>query len=793
MPVLFFFSNLGNIHLCVDRFGPSASLLFQHRTKLPSVEREVSCALENLFDSYSRPTGTMMNIPQGHRSGSGRRRSLSSFQQPGPTTTRTAGSTSGESRQSSLGGSASHNKSHAATTTTTTTTTTRATTAVEDQLRAMLASEAVYTPSLCAQATQSSSQTRPTGSNGTNTTLSHGQQDEQMPMQTQTAGEWRSKICEWCYRVIDHFRYDREVVSVAMNFFDRYLVLVGSAGAAGVNSGVGSGSSSAVGIDIDSRTYQLAAMTALYVATKLHADRVDPLPATTTEPMSASTPQRQARVQPSSSSAACSSTARPTRPSNLNTTDHRRSSVNDNLVQHGLPSTLPPTPDAPTKVHRSKLRLSSFVELSRGQFSAQDITDMERQLLHVLRWRVNPPTPMVLVSHLLRVMPLFGRPDGTTTTTAVKGTDPTSLQHRTLVLHVLHELSRYLTELSICLPTTISSTHTSSEMAYVSILLSLDLLSDVTAVPPAVRVEYMRRLDWLSDGRLNTRRTKVVELKDKVGRAFVPDMLQDSLAAAMGVGGEGGSGGSNGSGGHPILIARDAGLLSEEVERRCGGRCFTPTQTPAAAAEMEVEFNPPPSEPAIIAANGINTSFNRSDSLIVSSNASLAGSSVDSFDDDIDVNTDDGDDKALEYTLIDPETGRNRSVNCVAEQTVLQLQQSRRDSSNKIAKRSDKYAHHQHPFHVNSATATAGPPETTLENTISAGTAPPPGHVRHSSCSSWMSDSSESPHSVIAEALNAAAAMGGGGGSGPSATTGQARPPTHHQAHHQAPAQGYLL
>ena len=717
------------------------------------------------------------------------------------------------------------------------------TTAVEDQLQAMLRSEDVYTPSLCVEAMSklSSRSSRSTACTCTS-------------WQGQGHTEWRSKICEWSYRVIDHFRYDREVVSVAMNYFDRYLVLVGrrntvsgtetANGAAGANSGVGSGlrlstatgaRSAAVIENIDSRTYQLAAMTALYVATKLHADRVDPLPLPQVQPQV----QVQGQPQAQATSSTATNTTTTTRPNALNATDHRRSSVNQNLVQHGLPSAIPPTPDAPQKVHRSKLRLSSFVELSRGQFSAKDITDMERHLLDVLGWRVNPPTPMVLVSHLLRVMPLFGRPgtsrnacgSATTTTTTIgngnAGTDPASLQHRTLVLHVLHELSRYLTELSICLPPTVSSTHTSSELAFVAILLSLDLLSDVTAVPRAVRLGYLQRLDWLSGGRLNARRTKVVELKDTVGRAFVPDMLQDSLLAAMG-GGEGSANGaagsanasgSGGSGGHPILIARDAGLLSEEVERRCGGRCFAPTPTPidptpapvvapsvaAAEMEVEVEFNPPPPESAIIRANanaakgGINTSFHPERLIVSASTSPLAGASADSFDIDID---DDDDD--LEYTTVDPETGRNRSVNCVAEQTVLQLQhpqQPGRDPPNKTAKRSDKYVQHQHPFHADAnAAAPAGLPETHLENTTSTGTAPP-GHVRNASCSSWMSDSSESPISVIAEALNAAAAMGGGCGSAPSAasapsssggTAGQARPPTH-QAHHQAPAQGYLL
>ena len=58
---------------------------------------------------------------------------------------------------------------------------------------------------------------------------------------------WREKICEWCYQVVDHFDYNREVVSVAMNYLDRYLATR----------------------TVNRRIFQLAAMTALYLAIKL--------------------------------------------------------------------------------------------------------------------------------------------------------------------------------------------------------------------------------------------------------------------------------------------------------------------------------------------------------------------------------------------------------------------------------------------------------------------------------------------------------------------------------------------
>ena len=59
---------------------------------------------------------------------------------------------------------------------------------------------------------------------------------------------WRVKIAEWCYQVVDHFDFSREVVCVAIHYLDRYL------GTKYVNK----------------KMFQLAAMTSLYLAIKLH-------------------------------------------------------------------------------------------------------------------------------------------------------------------------------------------------------------------------------------------------------------------------------------------------------------------------------------------------------------------------------------------------------------------------------------------------------------------------------------------------------------------------------------------
>ena len=52
------------------------------------------------------------------------------------------------------------------------------------------------------------------------------------------------------------------------------------------------------------------------------------------------------------------------------------------------------------------LRLVSFVELSRGLFTAKDITDTERKILVALNYVVNPPTSRRFVGELLRMLAL---------------------------------------------------------------------------------------------------------------------------------------------------------------------------------------------------------------------------------------------------------------------------------------------------------------------------------------------------------------------------------------------------
>mmetsp|Transcript_25016 Transcript_25016/g.45057 ORF Transcript_25016/g.45057 Transcript_25016/m.45057 type:complete len:335 (-) Transcript_25016:133-1137(-) len=67
------------------------------------------------------------------------------------------------------------------------------------------------------------------------------------PSSSQINEVWREMLCEWCYQIVDHFDFNRDVVSVTMSYLDRYLATRA----------------------VNRRIFQLAAITALYLAIKL--------------------------------------------------------------------------------------------------------------------------------------------------------------------------------------------------------------------------------------------------------------------------------------------------------------------------------------------------------------------------------------------------------------------------------------------------------------------------------------------------------------------------------------------
>ncbi|EJK56842.1 hypothetical protein THAOC_23185 [Thalassiosira oceanica] len=75
--------------------------------------------------------------------------------------------------------------------------------------------------------------------------------EEQDEVSEDSIGAWRTMICDWNYKVVDHFGLDREIIAVAMSYLDRYM--------------------STRSVKVDARSFQLTAVTTLHLATKLYA------------------------------------------------------------------------------------------------------------------------------------------------------------------------------------------------------------------------------------------------------------------------------------------------------------------------------------------------------------------------------------------------------------------------------------------------------------------------------------------------------------------------------------------
>ena len=67
---------------------------------------------------------------------------------------------------------------------------------------------------------------------------------------------WRRKLCEWAYEVVDHFSFDRDVVFIALDYLDRFVARWLSDTEANVTK----------------NEYQLLAVTAIYMAIKVHGE-----------------------------------------------------------------------------------------------------------------------------------------------------------------------------------------------------------------------------------------------------------------------------------------------------------------------------------------------------------------------------------------------------------------------------------------------------------------------------------------------------------------------------------------
>ena len=270
-------------------------------------------------------------------------------------------------------------------------------------------------------------------------------------------GPWRKRIASWMYDVVDHFQYDRNVVSVALRFIDQYvghlLVEHDRRRASGIGSSRGrSSSSSSSSQPIKRRHFQLIAVTSLYLAIKVHGELMENDPTTGDEydvvaslvhevdgraflgkPLDKALDNNDDDEEDASSKSSHESDDDLRHiNSKLSEMKRRQRKGRRFLSNFSLPIGQHHTIDQPTssrtvtktaKVPKAAhsnlpykprkrgmlsgpLRLHSFVELSRGLFTSRDITDTEKKILVALNYVVNPPTSRRFVGEQLRMLAL---------------------------------------------------------------------------------------------------------------------------------------------------------------------------------------------------------------------------------------------------------------------------------------------------------------------------------------------------------------------------------------------------
>jgi len=175
----------------------------------------------------------------------------------------------------------------------------------------------------------------------------------------QKAVNWRARVCEWFYQVVDHFEMDRDLACIALNYVDRFCCSVAGEPLTVVKPTSQQHATTTIGNVLqDKRYYQLLAMASLCLTIKTH----DHNWATTT-----------------SSSVSSSALALASASASL-----RR-----------------PQPSPPSK---EAVLMNLMLQLGReNQYTVQQLEGMERHVLQRLQWQLSPPTPQLFITYYLQL------------------------------------------------------------------------------------------------------------------------------------------------------------------------------------------------------------------------------------------------------------------------------------------------------------------------------------------------------------------------------------------------------
>ena len=157
------------------------------------------------------------------------------------------------------------------------------------------------------------------------------------------------------------------------------------------------------------------------------------------------------------------------------------------------------------KIHDSKkIRISTLANLSRGQFGASDIEDMEWRVLRDLKWKVHPPTAYSFVYQILLFLPQ---------------------EASSSVRKEIFELSRYLTELTVC-----DSYFVDANQSCIAFAAILNVLEDIpyNRLSAGIRECFLRDLG--SKASLHYGSPDVAVARQRITAMFASDsMLENKL------------------------------------------------------------------------------------------------------------------------------------------------------------------------------------------------------------------------------------------------------------------------
>lgn len=178
------------------------------------------------------------------------------------------------------------------------------------------------------------------------------------------------------------------------------------------------------------------------------------------------------------------------------------------------------------------LRMSSFIELSRGYFKTEHIALMESSILWTLSWHVHPPTPLGFVRNYMLLL-------------EQSGCNPT-------VALEVKEVARFLTELSVC--DYYFTTRRPSSTGLGAILVAFERFDEVT-LPMHVRRTFLKLVRSMEV--IDPSSEQVLECKGRLSANYLQDQEQYVPV-------------TNDPGRHSPDCVADVDSSDQSSKRRCG-------------------------------------------------------------------------------------------------------------------------------------------------------------------------------------------------------------------------------